>query len=146
MLRPRKPVNVQSGGGSAYHRFMKTVGLVGHCGPDSSFLRMTVRKALPDAQVISIDDERELTRALTTGVDLLLFNRELGWGFNDQPGVDLIASLRAGHPNVRMMLVSNYPAAQAEAERVGALPGFGKRELGSQRVIDLLRAALPEVT
>jgi len=40
------------------------------------------------------------------------------------------------------MLVSNYPEAQAAAVAEGALPGFGKREIGTPRVNDLLRNAL----
>ncbi len=41
-----------------------------------------------------------------------------------------------------MMLVSNYPDAQAAAVANGALPGFGKREIGSPRVIELIKGAL----
>jgi hypothetical protein len=40
------------------------------------------------------------------------------------------------------MLVSNYPDAQAAAVAAGALPGFGKRELGSARIPELIRSAL----
>jgi hypothetical protein len=43
---------------------------------------------------------------------------------------------------MKMMLVSNYPDAQAAAEKAGALPGFGKRDIGSPRVKELLRDAL----
>jgi hypothetical protein len=46
------------------------------------------------------------------------------------------------HPNVRTMLVSNYPEAQQEALAAGALPGFGKRELSTPRVTQLLRNAV----
>ena len=51
-------------------------------------------------------------------------------------------NLKARLPELKMMLVSNYPDAQAEAIAAGALPGFGKRELGSERVTKLLREAL----
>jgi hypothetical protein len=43
-----------------------------------------------------------------------------------------------------MMLVSNYADAQADAVKAGALPGFGKRELGSPKVVQLLKEALGE--
>ena len=56
--------------------------------------------------------------------------------------MDLIKRLRAAHPSVKLMLVSNYPDAQADAVANGALPGFGKRELGSPRVAELIREAL----
>ena len=120
----------------------KKVVLVGHCGPDSSYLRMAVTSALRGATVLAADDARELDVLLLEGVDLLLMNRELGWGFDENEGVDVIRSMRSRHPNVKMMLVSNFPDAQAAAVAAGALPGFGKREIGGQRVTQLLREAL----
>jgi hypothetical protein len=90
-----------------------------------------------------VDDERELTDLLNDGgADLVLFNRELNYGFEETLGVDVIRRLQLAHPHVKMMLVSNYPEAHAAAVAVGALPGFGKRELGTPRVADVLRNAL----
>jgi len=121
----------------------KKIALVGHCGPDSSYLRMTVMKAAgTGAQILMADDDSELKDALEQGVDLILFNRELGYGFQDKMGVDAIKRLRGTHPNLKTMLVSNYADAQAAAVANGALPGFGKREIGSPRVIEVLKAAL----
>ena len=120
----------------------KKIALVGHCGPDSSYLRMTVAKAGRDIQVVSADDDAELKQRLDEGVDLLLLNRELDYGFDEREGVALIRRLRAAFPNVKTMLVSNYPDAQQAAVQAGALPGFGKRELSSPRVPELIRAAL----
>jgi DNA-binding NtrC family response regulator len=121
----------------------KKIALVGHCGPDSSFLRMAVAQADRSAQILAADDSAELNELLTTGgVDLLLFNRELPYGFDDTLGVDVIRKLRDKHPGVKMMLVSNYPDAQAAAVKAGALPGFGKREIGSARVAQIVREAL----
>jgi two-component system chemotaxis response regulator CheY len=121
---------------------MKKVALVGHCGPDSSYLRMTVRRADTNIDVLMVDDESDLKRAINDGVSLLLLNRELSYGFHDTFGVDLIKRLRPLHPDIKMMLVSNYPDAQSDAVKAGALPGFGKRELGSPRVAQLVRNAL----
>src|SRR5436190_21888210 len=120
----------------------KTIVLVGHCGPDSSYLRMTVDKASKGARILMADDDSELQDALAQNPDLVLFNRELGYGFTHKTGVDAIAHLRKLSPQLRMMLVSNYADAQAAAVANGALPGFGKREIGSPRVIEVLRAAL----
>jgi CheY-like chemotaxis protein len=123
---------------------MKQVVLVGHCGPDASFLRMAVSSVARGIAVHTADDEQELHAYLAKGVDLLLLNRELGWGFDQTEGVEIIRALRAQHPQLRMMLVSNYPEAHAAAVEAGALPGFGKRELGSPRVTQLLRDALAD--
>ena len=120
----------------------KRIALVGHCGPDSSYLRMAVGGALRGAQVVMADDEHELKRVLEAGVDLLLLNRQLDYGFDIDEGIELIRRLRASHPHVRTMLVSNYADAQRAATEAGALPGFGKREIGSKRVTELLRGAL----
>ena len=120
----------------------KKVVLVGHCGPDSSFLRIAVSRASRDVQVLSADDGTELQRVLNDGADLLLFNRTLDFGFDDYEGVAVIRKLRPQYPAVKMMLVSNYPDAQAAAVAEGALPGFGKRELNTPRVSELIREAL----
>lgn len=120
----------------------RKVALVGHCGPDSSYLRMSVGSLDRSIQVLSADDDQSLAKILADGADLLLFNRVLDFGFDEQEGVALIARLRKAYPNVRMMLVSNYPEAQAAAVAAGALAGFGKRDLGSPRVKTLLKEAL----
>ena len=122
----------------------KKVALIGHCGPDSSYLRMAVMQASKGVNVIGADEREELQKVLEDGVDLLLFNRELGYGFDEEKGVDVIKRLRAENPNLKMMLVTNYPDAQQAAVAAGALPGFGKRELGSPRVVQLLKDALGE--
>ena len=122
----------------------KRVVLVGHCGPDSSYLRMVVSRAQRELVVTMADDEQELSRQIEHGVDLMLINRILDYGFEQTDGAALIAELKSKVPDLRMMLVSNYPYAQAEAVAAGALPGFGKRELGSERVTKLLREALAD--
>jgi DNA-binding NtrC family response regulator len=103
---------------------------------------MAIRSAAPDVTTLSADDPKQLDRALAEGVDLVLLNRELGYAFDDAAGVDLIRTLHTRHPQLKLVLVSNYPAAQSAAQSAGALPGFGKRDLGSPRVLQLLKAAL----
>jgi two-component system, chemotaxis family, chemotaxis protein CheY len=122
----------------------KKIALVGHCGPDSSYLRMAVSRAVKGASVVAADDDHELHRVIEEGVDLLLLNRVLDYGFTSDEGVDVIRRLREKHPHLKMMLVSNYPEAQAEAVAAGALPGFGKREIGTSRVTEVLRQAVGE--
>jgi len=115
--------------------------LVGHCGPDSSYLRIAVKSALGDVVLVSADDSPSMNHALDEGVDLVLLNRELGYGFEPDTGVEMIGQLKHRCPELRMMLVSNYPEAQAAAIAAGALPGFGKRQIGSPQVKELLRDA-----
>lgn len=121
--------------------------LVGHCRPDTSHLTLSVRKALPNAIIKPITDQHELDKALANHpadapAPLLLINRALEPGFSADSGLDLIRDLHAAHPQLRLMLVSNYPDAQAQALRLGALPGFGKNDLGSPRLAEVLHHAL----
>lgn len=135
---------------------MSRIILVGHCGPDTSYLVMAAKKAVPDAEVIRAGSDRQLQSALPEGSDgdgangggggtLLLVNRVLDGSFDDSGGIELIARLRQSHPQVRSMLVSNYDDAQSAAVQAGALPGFGKREIGSAKVLDLIRGAVQPV-
>ncbi len=120
----------------------KRIALVGHCGPDSSYLRMAVSNAIKGAKVLMVDDDEHLQRAVREGVDLLLLNRVLEFGFSTEMGVELIRQFRKEHPELKMMLVSNYPEAQKDAVDAGALPGFGKREIGTPKVTEMLKGAL----
>ncbi|CAN5507220.1 hypothetical protein BH10PLA1_BH10PLA1_22090 [soil metagenome] len=120
----------------------KKVVLVGHCGADSSYLKLAVKAAEPTVQILSIESTSELTAAMSDGVDLVLVNRVLDYGFESEEGVELIRAFHKGFPTVKMMLVSNFDSAQKEAIAAGALPGFGKREIGTPKVKELLKNAL----
>ena len=120
----------------------KKVALVGHCGPDASYLRLAVARAVKDAQIIFADDQHTLNKLIDGGLDLILFNRQLDYGFETDEGVEMIKRLRETSPMVKTMLVSNYPDAQQAAMQAGAVEGFGKREIGSPRVSELIRIAL----
>lgn len=118
------------------------VALVGHCGFDSVGLKNAVLKAAPEAQIVHARDDAELERLAAEGVALVLFNRQLDYGFAGGTGVATIERLRKRFPSLKMMLVSNYEDAQDAAEKAGALPGFGKNELGNRRVTELLKSAI----
>jgi len=103
---------------------------------------MAVKSAVEDVTFSSADENAGLEQALEQGVDLILFNRELDYGFEPATGVEMIRALKSRYPHVRMMLISNYADAQAAAVAAGAVPGFGKREIGSARVRQVLRDAM----
>jgi len=46
----------------------KKIALVGHCGPDSSFLRIAFSRAAKEIKVLSADDSQSLQRVLDDGV------------------------------------------------------------------------------
>lgn len=122
----------------------KKVVLVGHCGADSAYLRIAVGGVVKGATVVSVDEETTLNEVLATGAHLLLVNRQIDYGFPTYEGVELIRSLKGANPDLKMMLVSNFEEAQEAAIQAGALPGFGKREIGTDKVKDLLRSALAD--
>lgn len=114
--------------------------LVGHCGPDSFMLRNVAQRAVPGARVESADD-RESLQAAAADADLLLVNRVLDTDVGYASGIDLIRDLS---PNARaaMMLISNYPDAQTQAEAAGAVPGFGKRDAYAEETAERIRRAV----
>jgi CheY-like chemotaxis protein len=116
--------------------------LVGHCGVDAPRLEAAVSKILPRADVISVNSEEQLQEVCDEGADLLLINRQLPFGFEAEEGIELMCELQQMHPDVKMMLVSDRPDAQERARRAGAVDGFGKADLGSGRIADILKIAL----
>ena len=117
----------------------KKVVLVGHCGPDSYALKSAVSAAANGAEVVFAQDEAELA-AHGKGAALLLVNRVLDGGFEDDSGIALIGKLAAA--GARVMLVSNFTDAQAEAEKAGALPGFGKKTMYAAETKERIAKAL----
>ncbi|MEO1235706.1 MAG: hypothetical protein AAFX76_02840 [Planctomycetota bacterium] len=117
-----------------------TVALVGHCGFDGASLQRLAEQALPGASVVAVNSQRELD-AVAHGRSLLLINRVLDGGFDAGDSRAMIAALAEADDPPAMMLVSNYSDAQADAVAAGALPGFGKSDMGQPAVAQRLRDA-----
>lgn len=118
------------------------VVLVGHCGPDAGMLRSAIQRALPDCEITHADRRKDLEERADAS-SLLLINRVLPAGLGESSGIDLIRKLQARDEANRpaAMLISNYEDAQREAEAAGALPGFGKADLGKPETREKLRLA-----
>ncbi len=98
-----------------------------------------VRACLPDVGLVSVNRAEELSTY--TGPDnLLLINRVLDGRFDTDSGIELIRQLAQLPDPPAMMLVSNFPDAQAQAQEAGALPGFGKSELADPSTAEKLKA------
>ncbi|WP_435008419.1 response regulator [Tundrisphaera lichenicola] len=107
---------------------------VGQCGYDHGSISRHLSKSY-GAEVASADSKGQAMASLRAGeFDLVLVNRVLD--FDGSSGLDLIRAIKADPDlaGVPVMLVSNYPEAQAEAQSLGALPGFGKSDLRSGAV------------
>ncbi len=117
---------------------------VGQCGYDHGSISRTLQQAF-NAKVDGADTHDQTLKALTSQPGryaLVLINRV---GDRDgASGLTLIQTLKANpaFTEVPVMLVSNYPDAQASAVAAGALPGFGKSDIGSTKLLDTLRPIL----
>lgn len=119
----------------------KRIVLVGHCGPDAFAIRNAMQSFAPGAIVESVSEEEGAHRAALSS-DLLIVNRLLDGEFASPSGVELIRDIALRGVAARLMLVSNYRDAQADAETAGAVPGFGKRDLFSESTRTRVREAL----
>ncbi len=118
----------------------KTVLDVGQCGYDGP--RMTkMLRAQVGVHVDSADTLAEAGEKITAKrYDLVLVNRELA--FEGTEGLDLIRAMRESGNGTPVMLVSDKPDAQTEAERLGAVHGFGKSSLDDPATVELIRGAM----
>jgi len=120
---------------------IQRLALVGHCGPDAAMLKHTLKRCANGATVELITDDQQLQRVLV-GDALLLVNRVLDGEFAVSEGVTLIQELAGRTEGPRLMLVSNMEDAQQQAEQAGAYPGFGKDDLGDEKMQQRLEAAM----
>lgn len=116
---------------------------VGQCGYDHGSLSRYLQSSF-QARVSAADTHTQALDLIRRDgpFDLVLVNRV---GDRDgAPGLDLIRSLKADPElaSIPVMLVSNYESAQNDAVTLGALPGFGKSEVGRESASDRLRDAL----
>jgi DNA-binding NarL/FixJ family response regulator len=114
---------------------------VGQCGVDGPRLKRYLVRGFQCAVDQASTKEEALSRvAGEAGYDLVLVNRILASDRSE--GLEVIRALRAAHPEVRMMLVSDRREAQEEACRCGALRGFGKAALDARETEEAICAAL----
>ena len=118
----------------------KTILDVGQCGYDGP--RMT--RMLQGKVGVAVDSADTLAEAgemiEAKRYDLVLVNRKLA--LEGTAGLDLIRAMRESGTATPVMLVSDKPDAQAEAERLGAVHGFGKSDLDDPETVELIRNAL----
>jgi hypothetical protein len=120
------------------------VVLVGHCGPDVGMLRSAIRRIAPEATITTADSQSHVDQYRATP-GILLINRMLDGDFEYSSGIDLIREFASHGSAPLMLLVSNYEDAQMEAERAGAMPGFGKSALYEEGTAAKIRDAIVRV-
>jgi two-component system chemotaxis response regulator CheY len=119
----------------------KRVLSVGQCGVDHAGISRMLRERF-HVTVVPADTVLEaLTELKRQTYELVLANRIFDRGGS---GLDLISAIKSDEAMspVPVMLVSDLPEAQQQAERLGALPGFGKSALRRPETADRLAAIL----
>lgn len=122
-------------------RRIERILLVGHCGFDAAALARAVSRVAGDVPVSQVGTQHQLDEQ-TSGSTLLLINRMLDGRFDTHSGVALIEQLAGRDDAPLMMLISNFDDAQADAQRAGALPGFGKAQVDAPQTQRMLRQLL----
>jgi len=112
---------------------------IGQCGYDDSQLARAVREVGATLER-ALDAEDALKMLAANKYALVLVNRV--FDADGESGVDFISAARKTGHAPPLMLVSDYPEAQAKAVAEGALLGFGKSALGTAEVSALLRQVL----
>lgn len=113
----------------------KRILSVGNCGYDFSTLSSALQKNF-DVEMQAAETAMEATQAIKQGeFDLILVNRL--FDSTGESGIDLIKKLKAT-VKAPMMLISNYPESQQEAVASGAMPGFGKKQLGKPAFVEVV--------
>ena len=108
---------------------------VGQCGFDHGSIARHLQKTY-GAEVTAADSPGQAMTSLRAGgFDLVLVNRV--FDADGSKGIELIRAIKADPELAQtpVMMVSNYPEAQAEAAELGALPGFGKGDLRPGRAV-----------
>jgi two-component system, chemotaxis family, chemotaxis protein CheY len=121
---------------------MPKVLSVGQCGPDHGSISWSLRNE-HGAEVSSADTPSEALELLRSGTyQLVLVNRV--FDADGSSGLELIRAIKTDPAlsGVPVMLVSNFPDAQREAEAIGALPGFGKAQITASATRERLKAVL----
>lgn len=116
----------------------KHVLSVGNCGFDNARLAQRL-SAWFDVEIATATDIRSALAMLRDRpFDLVLVNRV--FDATAESGLELIAQMKHSPElaTIPVMLISNFPEYQREAEELGAVPGFGKGNLDGEAVQGLL--------
>ena len=120
----------------------KKVLSLGQCGADDYAITQFLGGAF-SAEVVSADTAAEALVLLREDQFALVLVNRL-FDADGDSGLAFISQLKEDPAlaGVSVMLVSNYPDVQKQAEARGALPGFGKAGLGQPQTLARLKVAL----
>lgn len=109
---------------------------IGNCGADHHSLTKLVTSNF-DA---TVDHANQAVDALSVleqhDFSLAVVNRLLDC--DGSSGMDVVRQVKVKHPNLPVMLVTNFEEHQTTAVAAGCEPGYGKNDLFSEATIELL--------
>ena len=114
----------------------KRVLNVGQCSYDHGNISNALQSNFGVEVVGAETTDEALILLRREAFDLVLVNRI--FDLDGTEGIKLIRTLRS-EPELQptpVMLVSNFPEAQAEAVGLGAAPGFGKASVGKPEMLE----------
>jgi two-component SAPR family response regulator len=113
---------------------------VGNCSYDFGNLSTTLQKHFA-IELQNVDTAEEADEVLKKqSFDLILVNRL--FDVNQDSGIAFIKRHKAAQLATPMMLLSNFPEYQEEAQAVGAVKGFGKNQVKQPIAVELLKPYL----
>ncbi|QDU73199.1 hypothetical protein Pan97_01660 [Bremerella volcania] len=115
---------------------------VGNCGYDHGSLKSLIERNF-DAKVLQSHGPADTLKMLREQTfALVVINRKLDRDHSD--GIEILIDLKANEQlkDIPVMMLSNYEEAQAAAQAAGAVPGFGKRDLGKETTLKKLEPFL----
>ena len=118
---------------------------VGNCGPDHRAICKMLANCLDDVEVVQAHGaEDTMSHLRLTRFDLVLINRKLDQDYTD--GIEILKLIKTdtqtGH--IPVMLITNFEEHQRAAVELGALPGFGKLDIGAERPCQAIAEALSQ--
>lgn len=116
----------------------KRVVDLGNCSYDHGQIRSLIGR-ICDAEVVQTHNLAETVAELEKHpAHLVLINRQLDADHSD--GIEVLKTLKADarFASIPIMIITNYPEFQAQAESAGAEPGFGKRQLQAPETAEKL--------
>lgn len=117
---------------------------VGQCAADQFRLAEWLRRRW-QADCVAVDDaDAARARLNVSRPDLVLINRI--FDRDGGSGLEMIRRWKSDPETAKVpvMLVSDFPEAQAQAAALGALPGFGKAQLEWPQTLSRMAAFLVE--
>ena len=121
---------------------MKKVLLSGNCNVDYPRLARFLIDTF-DCRISRAKDNEDAKRQLKDdSFDLVMVNR-IG-AFDSEPGIDIVHYVQKDEKlkSTPVMLITNYPDKMEEAVSAGAVEGFGKDDLRSEKPAQILKKFL----